>query len=286
MEKFSAWILGLITAFVVAGQAFADSHLAIIADAGKTNASSKSVRESIIRAGVNQLILPGDNLYSGSYQSVWTPWKNASLTFDVVAIGNHNGGYRQEMSFFSMPGEYYSKVIDGARFIVLNSDNAATGTAQAQWLSSELRNATERLIFLVYHHPSYTISSFHDWTEKAAFQRAVRPVIWANRSKITALLVGHDHLATLLHFNDLPVIVSGAIHEQRLDGGVDYMTDGVLVKTAWYFDRKPYWAHLSYQTNSNEARVEFVRATDDKIGCSFTVRAGSAANLDNNCSSR
>ena len=187
----------------------------IIGDAGRATANAKSVRESLARAGVLELILPGDNLYSGTYQSVWQSWRNLNFQFPVVAIGNHNDGYPSEMSYFGMPAEYYSKVIDGVHFLVLNSDNNQSGRTQAAWLDGQLENATENLIFLVYHHPSYKISSVHTWTEKKEFQLAIRPIIWKHRHKLTALIVGHDHLASVLHFNDLPVILSGAVQEDR-----------------------------------------------------------------------
>jgi hypothetical protein len=197
--RLTAILCGFLAVFSIVSDASADTQMAVIGDAGRTTPSSRLVRESIAKSGIQRLVLPGDNLYSGSYQSVWNPWISARLSFDVVAIGNHNGGYRQETAFFSMPSEYYAKVIDGARFLVLNSDNESTAAAQANWLNTELRSAREPLVFVVYHHPSYTISTFHNWEEKAVFQRALRPVIWANRAKITALLVGHDHVATMLN---------------------------------------------------------------------------------------
>lgn len=282
-KSFALLSLAFLSTLPLAGRAAADTQMAIIGDAGKTTPSSAQVRNSIVKMGVSQLILPGDNLYSGTYQSVWSPWTAARLSFDVVAIGNHHGGYKQEMAYFGMPGEYFAKVIDGARFLVLNSDNVSTATPQAKWLEAELNSAKEPLIFLVYHHPSYTISSFHKWEEKAAFHQAIRPLIWKYRSKINALLVGHDHLATVLHFNDLPVIVSGAIHEQRDDQGVNYVDHGIAIKTAWFFDRNPYWARLAYRSNTNEAQFDFVRATDNKVTCSFRVRTGSPAVPATNC---
>ena len=70
---------------------------------------------------------------------------STNKTYDVVAIGNHNGGYKQEMQYFQMPAEQYSTVIDQARFIVLNSDNDSSGPAQAQWLD---REPAMKLLFL------------------------------------------------------------------------------------------------------------------------------------------
>lgn len=259
------------------------SEYAIIGDAGKTNSNSKIVRESILHHGLSQLILPGDNLYSGTYQNVWAPWKSAGMTFDVVAIGNHNDGYNNEIAFFQMPGEYFTKVIHGARFIVLNSDNDNSGVEQATWLGQQLSQAHESLIFLVYHHPTYTTSSFHSWQEKTQFQTALRPILWKFRSKITALFVGHDHLATILHFNDLPVIISGAVQEVRKDTPVNNVQDGVKVQTAWYFDSTPHWAKLQWDAQAGTAEVQFIRAKDDIVTCTAILRTAQKAQLQSDC---
>ena len=109
-----------------------------------------------------------------------------------------------------MPAEFYSRVLnDTARFIVLNSDNSANVKEQAAFLDKELQAA--QMIFVVFHHPSLTVAhNGHIWTEKKAFQQAVRPIFAKYRAKITALIVGHDHLASLHHFDDLPVVLSAA----------------------------------------------------------------------------
>lgn len=187
----------------------------VIGDAGRETKGSASVRESLEAAQIRTLVLPGDNLYltqKDTYESVWNPWRDRGFLFDVVAIGNHHLSYDAERKYFGMPAEYYVKVYgDTVRFLVLNSDNVKTGVEQAEWLDAQLEATSEPFIFPVFHHPSYSVSSFHKPAERAAFHAAVRPVIAKHRAKITALLLGHDHLATLLHFDDLPAIVSGAV---------------------------------------------------------------------------
>src|SRR4051794_15662267 len=101
-------------ASVALGSVASADTFAVIGDAGKINSNADSVRESIQRQKVHRLILPGDNLYHKTYTKVWQAWRDLSMTFDVVAIGNHNDGYAEEVRYFDMPGEYYSKVIDSA----------------------------------------------------------------------------------------------------------------------------------------------------------------------------
>lgn len=262
----------------------ADLRFAIAADAGKTTDNSAAARASMERADTFDLILPGDNLYTSTYSDVWTPWTDRGFRFAVTAIGNHNAGYAAEMRFFEMPGEYYAKPFGSSvRFIVLNSDNVSNARDQAAFLDRELAAAREPFIFLVYHHPTYTLSHFHNWEEKRDFQLAVRPVIARYRSKITALLLGHDHLALLAHYNDLPVVIAGAIWETRSDTPVNNTQDGVRVTTNWFYDGQAHWASLVVDEQDNQAVVQFIRSRDNSLQCEARIATGSAAELSSEC---
>lgn len=267
----------------------AEIQMAIVGDAGSWNSNAKAVRDSIVRANVVDLIMPGDNNYMEDpkyYAPVWQNWSKVGLNFDVVALGNHHGGYDNEIRFFKMPGEAYTKNKSrDVKFIVLNSDNNKAAARQGTWLDSELEAAGEEFVFLVFHHPSYTVSRDHKWEEKRNFQLAVRPVIWKHRKKITALIVGHDHLATILHFDDLPVILSGATHHVRRDRPRDELQQNVRVKTDWYFDNQPYWAKLQIDDQSNSAWVHFIRAKDDAVACSMKLVTGQRGDPQKNCES-
>lgn len=258
----------------------------ILGDAGEWNESNESTRDSMLRFNVRGLILPGDNLYDPKwkYEDVWNPWTSLGFTFGPVAIGNHNGGYAEEMAFFGMPNEYYSQVhTDLARFVVLNSDNTKTAKAQAKFLDEQLKEATEPFVFVVYHHPSYALSHFHGPREKAAFHKAVRPVLFANRAKITSLVVGHDHMALLAHFNDLPVVLSGASMEQRKDSPINRTESGVKVRTNWYYDRTAHWTHLHLDSEARTAAITYVRSQDDRASCTVQIETGKPAELGEDC---
>lgn len=261
--------------------------MAIIGDTGLWNANAHAVRNSILRAKIKDLVMPGDNNYEERpeyYPRAWNPWKKHGFNFDVVALGNHHGGYAEEIKFFEMPGEWFSKTKgDKVRFIVLNSDNDTAGPKQAQWLDEELQKATERFIFIVYHHPSYDVSANHRWVEKRNFQDAVRPIIWKHRSKITALIGGHDHLAMLVHFNDLPFIISGATQYPRRDAPRNDTQEGVRVRNDWYYQPSPFWVMLQIDDESNEAMVHYVQARTDRITCSAKLITGKEAAPEPNC---
>ncbi|MCX6128512.1 MAG: metallophosphoesterase [Proteobacteria bacterium] len=238
---------------------------AIIGDAGKVTSNAQSVQASIRRAGVKSLVLPGDNLYSSTYEKVWNSWSD--MDFSVVAIGNHNDGYQNEIDYFNMPAEYYSKTFEGGlRFLVLNSDNTTNVASQMKWLDSELQKEAN-MTFLVWHHPTYTLTSFHNWEEKYQFQTAARNLIHKYSDKITALILGHDHIAAYYCANKIPLIVSGAVQETRYPETKNYKAeDNVQVIPQWvYPPNTPTWARLDIDTDALTVNVSFIRASDDKV---------------------
>lgn len=261
----------------------------LMGDAGNWTKKTKSQLDSMVRLGVKTLVMPGDNLYGGTYQKQWDPWIKAGFKFDVVAIGNHNDGYPNEVAFFKMPGEYYSKSVPGlVRFVVLNSDNSKNVPAQMKFLEAELSAATEPFVFLVYHHPTFTISRSHFWTDRRAFQLALRPMLVKYRKTITAVIVGHDHLAALGHFGDLPYILTGASWEARSDSPVNNVQSGTNVSTDWFFDGTSYWVRLSFQGAgaARSAKAEYIRASDDKVRCTALLSTGKKAALQPDCSAK
>lgn len=245
----------------------------IIGDAGLWNSGTEVVRKSMMLSRVQQLILPGDNLYDPrqTYAQVWSPWIQKGFIPSYVAIGNHNQSYAEEIRFFRMPGAFYTKVDNGVRWIILNSDDESTAELQTKWFDRTLSAATEKIIFLVFHHPSYTVSHFHPWTEKFQFQSRLRPLIWKHRNKITAILNGHDHIAALISLNEIPLVVSGASQEQRADVPMNYTDENVNVRTLWYYRGLPHWVRLDINTDTQEVWLNFVEAPRNFVDCSVRI---------------
>lgn len=253
-------VLVLVSLFAQPAWAGMQSY-GVLGDAGKTNRWVKTVRSSLKKAGVSRLVLPGDNIYSfwRSYAGVWEPWREMGFTFDVVALGNHNKGYDREMAYFQMPGEYFSVVQEDARFIVLNSDRESSVEEQGEFLEQELSAAREKFVFIVYHHPTFTVSKFHDWQEKYDFQLMIRPLISKYRDRITALLVGHDHIATVVDLGGVPMIVSGAAADARAGKRVSVRESGVEIRTRWLAEKGIYWARLDLSAEEDAAWISFYR---------------------------
>lgn len=255
---------------------------AIMGDAGVWNHSTYLLQQSIKAGKIKHLILPGDNLYAGKYEDVWGHWKG--FRANIVAIGNHASSYAEEIKYFHLPGEYYKfKPHSDVVFFILNSDNESNVRQQAAWLKKSLEYAKEKTIFVVFHHPPYTISRRHKWREKEAFHRLIRPILFNNRKKLDAVIVGHDHQASLIMLNDLPLIVSGAAFEFFPAEQLDYVSsDRVRVRTAWRYKGGPHWVRLDINTTTNEVWLNYVRAKPMKVVCSVNL-SKKKIRMKNNC---
>jgi hypothetical protein len=260
---------------------------AIVGDGGDWGANAQSVRDSIVRLKETELLMPGDNLYPafGSYAKEWGPWISSGLKFKAVAIGNHHGGYEQEIAFFKMPGEFYSTPLAEGQIqlTVLNSDNRANAAKQAEFLEATLKSSQAPFHLVMYHHPSLTITSDHSWQERKAFQELIRPILFRYRSKLTAILNGHDHIASLHEFNDLPVIVSGAVQDTRSPEQLSNTQEGITVRSRWLFQESPHWARLRLSPENKGLIVDYIRADSDQVVCTLELQTGKAAKLGNNC---
>ncbi len=263
----------LLAFFLSSAQA---KEYAVIGDAGHWNSKTELTRDSIKAAGIFDLVMPGDNLYKGeSYDKPWAPWRSEGFRFTVVAIGNHTAGYEAEVDYFKMPGEFFSvRPEPGVHFIVLNSDNERTVQAQATFLEQELIQTSDPVVFVVFHHPPVSVTGFHSWTEKRAFHEATTPILLKHRKKLTALLVGHDHIASWLNVAGLPVFVSGATHEVRRAQPIDATQRGLPVRTAYLSKRKPVWLKLNVDAAQAKSSFEFIRAEDQRLECQVTLTTG------------
>lgn len=259
---------------------------AILGDAGVWNYSTRQIRNSIEAAGVPDLVMPGDNLYDGeSYDQPWAPWRSRGFRFPVVAIGNHHGGYAQEVAYFNLPGEYYAvRPEPGVLFIVLNSDHQALANNQAEFLERTLQSAQDELIFVVFHHPPVSLTKSHFWEERQAFHRAVTPVLYRHRENVTALLLGHDHIAAWYDLGGIPTFVSGAAHEFKTAPALDETQRGLRIRSRFTGVTAPQWIKLSTNVTKKMATFEFIRADTHTRTCRANIAgANSPATSDAHC---
>ena len=257
---------------------------AVIGDAGHPSVHTNVIKESIKSSGVKNLILPGDNIYdlSLSYDDVWGSWNE--FNFSVVALGNHHQSYEEEIEYFKIPNEYFSKVFKGIKFIVLNSDNKLNVDEQVSFLEKELKfSSGDQPLFVVFHHPPATVSYRHSWQEREEFQNAIRPILLRYRHKIDAILVGHDHQASMFTYGNIPVIVSGAIFEYFPSRYVDQVIDGVTAQSIWRFESGYYWTRLDVDKKNNWTWVNFINGYEDKVVCSIKLTKNKEVIVRPNC---
>lgn len=247
---------------------------AIMGDAGVNNSTTAGLRSSIAKAGLNELILPGDNLYNplSSYENVWDVWKKNKFIFSIVAIGNHNGGYANEIKYFGMPSEFFAVESKGAYFFVLNSDNESNANIQIQWLDKALATSQAPFNFLVYHHPSVTLTERHNWQEKGKFQVLMRQLIAKYEGKITAILNGHDHAAGLIKVGKTPLVVSGSSWES-LPFKVPVPKDPQFAVDSVWGSQKGgfYWNRLDYNALTKEVYIHFNRFDRQEQPCTIRI---------------
>lgn len=167
----------------------------------------------------------GDMVDEGFRQDQWQQFfdvENATLRDNVYfpALGNHDrqgqgrtaDTYR---SYFSVPengGEterYYAFTYAAARFLVLDSNEYSFAlTDQTAWLERELASAREdaaiKHIFVVMHHPPFSIS-----LHGGALDLRERWTPLFEKYQVTCVFSGHDHVYERAEHNGLRYFVSG-----------------------------------------------------------------------------
>ena len=250
-------------------------RFAVIGDAGHWNIHAEKVRDSILKRGVQNLILPGDNLYDTSlnYDDVWSHWINSDLNFSVTALGNHYKTIPSELSYFGMPSNFYYKDLGSVRFIVLDSETQDVLDQQIALVEDALENSPHQFNVIVFHHPMATISYRHGWRERQDFHLAMRPVFEKYQKKINLVINGHDHLATLFTYNDLPVLVSGAVFESRPAPAFEYQQEGgAFISTKWVNKNGYYWVELEFLPDENLIKLNFIRTDKPEVSCLMYVK--------------
>jgi hypothetical protein len=283
LSLVSALLISTVSASAVTGRGA--RVYGVFGDGGAFTREAESVLESMSSEGIRDLVLLGDNAYPGwEYEAAWGPWLAAGFRFPVVALGNHHNGYENEMAFFKLRYEYYSKELaPGVLAVVLNSDNENTAEEQAAYLEEVFETSDAESIFVLFHHPMLSLTKNHPWTERARFHQAVRPVIQRYRHRVSAVLNGHDHLAGAFSFDSLPVLVSGAVKEVMAYDPVYGKQESIEVKTEWAYRPRPTWLRLSVVPFSTDSRIDFVDAGTSRPSCTIQIRTGEWLYLEENC---
>ena len=247
---------------------------AVVGDAGVRTKTTEALRNILKANNLNQILMLGDNQYLPyeSYEYIWDIWKQQGFQFPLVAIGNHNTGYDKEVKYFQLPGEYYAKEFNGALFVVLNSDNEKNYKEQIKWADQVLAQSTYKLNFVIYHHPSVSLTKNHKWEERLNFQMGMRSIIKKYATKITALMNGHDHAAGFYLLNNVPLILSGASFEEKSLSSPVIKDFGFNVTQGWGSKGGYWWSKLDYNSSTQEVWIHYYRFDNQSHeSCSIRV---------------
>jgi len=167
----------------------------------------------------------GDMVDEGFRQDQWQQFfdvENTLLRDNVYfpALGNHDRQGRGRTAdtyraFFSVPENgndterYYAFTYGSSRFLVLDSNAYSFAlTDQTSWLERELVAARQDLeirhIFVVMHHPPYSIS-----LHGGAVDLRERWTPLFERYDVSAVFSGHDHVYTRAEENGVRYFVTG-----------------------------------------------------------------------------
>lgn len=167
----------------------------------------------------------GDMVDEGHRQDQWQQFfdvENELLRNNVYfpALGNHDRQGRDRAadsyrSYFSVPQNgngterYYAFTYASSRFIILDSNLYSFAlTDQTSWLERELiaarQDADIRHIFVVMHHPPYSIALHGGNTE---LRERWCPLF--DKYDVSAVFSGHDHVYSRAEADGLRYFVSG-----------------------------------------------------------------------------
>lgn len=176
------------------------------------------IAEGILNSNPMFVIFTGDAVFRGSSYPLWGPQffePAASMLYSVplfFAVGNHEiGDPFWTATFFYWPfnpGTWYSFDYGNAHFTVMDTDaDFSPGSAQYNWLVSDLAGASKTWLFVSFHHPPYSASPEEDQLITAAVQQILVPLF--ETYNVNMVLNGHVHLYERSEKNGVYYITSG-----------------------------------------------------------------------------
>jgi len=197
----------------------------VVGDTRSGMDAHRRVVERIAQEVPDFVLGTGDMVDDGYHQEQWQQFfdiENRLLRDNVYfpAVGNHDRQGRGRTAdsyraFFSVPDNggdterYYAFSYAAARILVLDSNEYSFAlTDQTAWLERELiaarQDARVRHIFVVMHHPPFSIS-LHGGNRD--LRERWTPLF--ERYQVSAVFSGHDHAYERAEHNGLHYFVSG-----------------------------------------------------------------------------
>jgi hypothetical protein len=173
---------------------------------------SRAIRSAFLEAPRSRFVIhAGDLVNTGESDEQWGEWFGAGgwingMVPQVPVVGNHEYGRltrtdpRQLSALwrpqFALPEDgpeglaetAYSFDFQGARIIVLNSNEDTRLADQAAWLEARLKEPRPRWTIVTFHHPVFSVANDRD---NPKIRDAWKPLF--EKYGVDLVLTGHDH---------------------------------------------------------------------------------------------
>lgn len=173
------------------------------------------VLNDIRSKGIEEVICGGD---------IGDPKVNAQFIklFDIphirfrLILGNHDvleevKKYYQVDAQFSANKLFYCEIMDGLKYIFLDSSAGRVGDDQLAWLSEQLYGEQQVLIFI--HHPVLKVETPVDMEYPLADREKMLEVLLAHGNQVN-ICCGHYHMADIQVYKNIRQFISPAVSYQ------------------------------------------------------------------------
>ena len=161
----------------------------------------------------DMLVQLGDFAYpSGKNKPLIDRFNNAHPVH-LHVIGNHDTDsgftHRQCIDVWGMPAAYYTKIVNGYRWIILNANEKGSpshkggyptyvGPEQAAWLRSQLEEGKEPVI-VVSHQPLAGFDAVNNAEE-------IQQIISSAKHRVVLAINGHEHIDAVTYVYGIPYL--------------------------------------------------------------------------------
>ena len=222
---------------------FSFSH---VSDTQSVPASGANFNHVLANINTDFLLHTGDIVEYSKYEYEWTAMLDGNFEYlskiPFFALpGNHDTTYKAGSSeltkhFHQMipkqsstrTGYYYSFTYGNAKFIMLNTNNNASGALDAEqyaWLIDELESSEDVWTIVAMHAPLYSVGQWGADPAKNEQSVALRKQLQSVFAEygVDLVLQGHDHLLSCT--NPLDKDGHSTATQTNTIDGVEYMVD-------------------------------------------------------------
>ena len=161
----------------------------------------------------------GDLVSSGDTDSTWTSemfdpkfthirTELANIS-DLSVIGNHEGSGGLFARYFPMPfvaGRYWSFDYGPMHVVMMDQYSSySSGSAQYNWVKSDLAATTKKWIVVAFHEPGYSANGGHP--DNTTMQTVYEPLF--EQYHVALALSGHNHYYSRAMVNGIPELTIG-----------------------------------------------------------------------------